>query len=190
MSTNSVRPEHLRQPGHSLPISREEMEKRIAKFSDLQPDTAAFPDLKSPGRQRSVAYIISPGATAGPAAITAPHNFHMALLTMTKGVRPSTHAHPYNEIFIPLDSTFTFFWGENLEESIVLGAFDTISVPAGVFRTFENMEDNVGHILSLFDTAGDPHTDMVVPQEIFDQYYRGWVPGMAPKDGSDSQQSS
>jgi uncharacterized RmlC-like cupin family protein len=178
----TVKPEHLRTPGHSRPISREEMEQRIARFTDLQPDQGAFPDLKAEGRKRDVTYVISTDNLAGPAPINAPHNFHMAFLTMTKGVKPSTHSHPYNEIFIPLDSTFTFYWGENLEESVVLGPFDTISVPAGVFRTFENMEDKVGHIISLFDTAGDPHTGIVVPQDIYDQYYRGWVPGMGSNE--------
>lgn len=173
--------EHLRTPGHSAPVSAEEMASRIARMVDLKPDLAAFPDLKDPTRQRSVSYVISPGGTAGPASITAPHNFHLAMLTMSKGVKPSTHSHPYNEIFIPLDSRFRFYWGENLEESVELGPFDTISVPAGVFRTFENLEDKVGHIFSIFDTAGDPHTGIVVPQAIFDQYYKGWVPGMEPK---------
>jgi quercetin dioxygenase-like cupin family protein len=174
-------PEHLRTPGHSVPVTRAEMEARIARVADLKPDLAAFPDLKDPSRQRSVSYVISPGGTAGPAAITAPHNFHMAMLVMSKGVKPSTHSHPYNEIFIPLEGRFRFYWGENLEESADLGPFDTISVPAGVFRTFENLDDGVGRILSLFDTAGDPHTGIVVPQAIFDQYYKGWVPGIEPK---------
>jgi uncharacterized RmlC-like cupin family protein len=172
---------HLRRPGHSAPVTRQEMQARIARLDDLQPDLAAFPDLKDPARQRSVSYVISPQGLAGPAAITAPHNFHMAMLTMSKGVKPSTHSHPYNEIFIPLESRFRFYWGEALEESVELGPFDTISVPAGVFRTFENLEDRIGRILSLFDTAGDPHTGIVVPQAIFDQYYKGWVPGMPPK---------
>jgi len=173
--------EHHRTPGHSAPVTRAEMEARIARAAALKPDLAAFPDLKDPARQRSVSYVISPGGTAGPSAITAPHNFHMAMLTMSKGVKPSTHSHPYNEIFIPLDARFRFYWGEALEESVELGPFDTISVPAGVFRTFENLEDKVARILSIFDTAGDPHTGIVVPQAIYDQYYKGWVPGMAPK---------
>ena len=94
--------------------------------------------------------------------------------------RPSTHAHPYNEIFMPLDANFRFFWGENLEESVLLGPFDVISVPAGVFRTFENTEDKLGHVMSIFDIAGDPHIGIVVPQELYDKYYQGWRPGMTP----------
>jgi uncharacterized RmlC-like cupin family protein len=174
-------PDHARIAGHSRPISIAEMHARVARFAELKSDVAAFPDLKDPERQRSVSYIISPNGTAGPAAITAPHNFHMAMLAMTKGVRPSTHSHPYNEIFMPLDAQFRFFWGENLEESVLLAPFDLISVPAGVFRTFENVEDKLAHVMSIFDTAGDPHVGIVVPQDIHDKFYRNWRPGMEPK---------
>jgi uncharacterized RmlC-like cupin family protein len=176
----SAMPDHARTPGHSRPITGAEMQTRIARFAELQPDLAAFPDLKDPARQRSVSYVISPDGKAGPASITAPHNFHMAMLEMAKGVRPSTHAHPYNEIFMPLDAKFRFFWGENLEESVLLGPFDVISVPTGVFRTFENTEDKLGHVMSIFDIAGDPHIGIVVPQELYDKYYQGWRPGMTP----------
>jgi uncharacterized RmlC-like cupin family protein len=177
----SVVPDHARIPGHSLPISAGEMQSRIARFAELKPDLAAFPDLKDPARMRSVSYVISPEGRAGPAAITAPHNFHMAVLEMSKGVRPSTHAHPYNEIFMPLDAKFRFFWGENLEQSVLLGPFDVISVPGGVFRTFENTEHKLGHVVSIFDIAGDPHVGIIVPQELFDQYYQSWRPGMEPR---------
>lgn len=163
---------HDRVIGHSHPITRDEMMSRIARFRDQAPDQTAFPDLDDPSRKRDVVYMISPGETAGPAAISQPHNFHMAILTMRKGIRPATHAHPYNEVFMPLDSTFTFFWGENIEESVVLGPYDVISVPAGVFRTFENMEEREGHVMAIFDYADDPHANVVVPAEMYEKYYR------------------
>jgi len=169
---------HARQPGHSRPVSREEMARRIARFGDLQVDDNAFPDLTDAARERSVQYVISPGQTAGPAPIDAPHNFHMAILTMKPGVRPVPHAHPYNEVFMPLDAGFTFYWGEELTESVRLQPFGVISVPAGVFRTFENVGDRPGHVMALFDIAGDPHRGIVVPPEIYEQYYKdsGWRP--------------
>lgn len=174
------RPEHFRTPGHSQPVAAEEMARRIARFAELKPDLAAFPDLKDKARERSVSYVISPDGTAGPCAIDARHNFHLAVLTMKQGVKPSTHSHPYNEVFIPLDARFRFYWGESLESSVELAPWDVISIPAGVFRTFENLEDKTGHVFSIFDTGGDPHTGIVVPQDLYDRFYRGWVPGMQP----------
>jgi quercetin dioxygenase-like cupin family protein len=163
---------HDRIIGHSAPISREEMEKRIARFSEQVPDLKAFPDLADASRKRDVVYMISPEETAGPAPISQPHNFHMAILTLNKGVRPATHSHPYNEVFMPLDAPFTFFWGENGEENVVLNPLDVISVPAGVFRTFENMEDRPGRVMAIFDYAGDPHANIVVSEEMYEKYYR------------------
>jgi quercetin dioxygenase-like cupin family protein len=163
---------HDRIVGHSVPISREDMLKRVARFAEQTPDLKAFPDLTDAARKRDVVYMISPDETAGPAPISQAHNFHMAILTLNKGVRPATHAHPYNEVFMPLDAPFIFYWGENSEESVVLSPLDVISVPAGVFRTFENMEDRPGRVMAIFDYAGDPHANIVVSQEMYDQYYR------------------
>jgi quercetin dioxygenase-like cupin family protein len=173
-----IRPEHLRTPGHSATVTRAEMEKRVARFGDLRPDPGAFPDLKSQEGKRSVAYVISPGSTGGPAPITTPHNFHVSISQLSKGVRPTIHAHPYTEVFMPLDTRFRVYWGEHLEESLELGPFDILSVPAGVFRTFENIEDRPGHMMAIFDHGGDPHTGIVVPAEVFEKFYRNWNPGM------------
>ncbi len=163
---------HDRIIGHSAPISRDDMMKRVARFADQVPDLKAFPDLADAARKRDVVYMISPDETAGPAAISQPHNFHMAILTLTKGVRPATHAHPYNEVFMPLDAPFTFFWGEDGEESVVLNPLDVISVPAGVFRTFETMEDRPSRVMAIFDYVGDPHANIVVSEEMYEKYYR------------------
>jgi hypothetical protein len=36
--------------------------------------------------------------------------------------------------------------------------------------------------MAIFDIAGDPHTDMVVPQEVYERFYAdGWTPGVQPK---------
>lgn len=174
------RPEHLRSPGRSTPVSREEMARRIARFSDLKPDPNAFPDLKGQAGSRAVHYVISPGGLGGPAPIVAPHNFHVSISVLAQGVRPTVHSHPYNEVFMPLDARFRVYWGEGLGESAEVGPFDTISIPAGVFRTFENLDDRPGHMLAIFDHGGDPHTGIVVPPDVFEKFYRNWSPGMPP----------
>ena len=173
--------DHARTPGHSRPITGAEMQTRIARFAELQPDLAAFPDLKDPARQRSVSYVISPDGKAGPASITAPHNFHMAMLEKNgEGCAPQHARASLQRDLHAARRQVPLFWGENLEESVLLGPFDVISVPAGVFRTFENTEDKLGHVMSIFDIAGDPHIGIVVPQELYDKYYQGWRPGMTP----------
>jgi len=179
----SVNPAHLRQPGHSALCSREEMDRRVARFADRQSDPGAFPDLKQQQGQRSVSYRLSPGQTGGPAPISQPHNFHLSISTLSKGIRPTVHSHPYNEVFMPLDANFRMFWGENLEQSLDLAPFDLVSVPAGVFRTFENLDEQVGHMMAIFDHGGDPHTGIVVPPDVFEKFYRNWNPGMVGVQG-------
>ena len=181
--TATVRPEHLRSPGHSAPCSRDEMLSRVARFADRQADLGAFPDLKGQQGQRSVSYRLSPGALGGPAPITQAHGFHLSISTLSKGVRPTVHSHPYNEVFMPLDARFRLHWGEGLTESIDLEPFDVASVPPGVFRTFENLDDHVGHMVAIFDHGGDPHTGIVVPPAVYEQFYRNWNPGMVGVQG-------
>ena len=177
-----IRNEHLRKPGKSAPFPRAEAMKRIARFKDLKPDPNAFPDLKQQAGKRAVHYVISPDGLGGPAPITMSHNFHLSISVLAKGIRPTVHSHPYNEVFMPLDARFRVLWGEGLIESEVFEPFDIISIPAGVFRTFENLDDRDGHMLAIFDHGGDPHTGIVVPPDVFEKFYRNWVPGMAPQE--------
>ena len=177
-TTGTVRPEHLRIPGHSQPCSDEAMAARVGRFSERAPNLGAFPDLKSQGGKRSVAYVLSPGGLGGPAPITQPHGFHLSISELSAGIRPTVHSHPYNEVFMPLDARFRILWGEDCTQSLDLEPFDVISVPAGVFRTFENLDEHPGHMLTIFDHGGDPHTGIVVPPDVFEKFYRNWNPGM------------
>ena len=76
-----------------------------------------------------MSYRLSPGNLGGPAPINQPHNFHLSVSTLSKGIRPTVHSHPYNEVFMPLNARFHMFWGNDLAESIDLEPFDLISVP-------------------------------------------------------------
>ena len=182
-AARTVRAEHLRSPGHSVPCSREQMLARVARFREREADPGAFPDLKQQQGQRSVSYRLSPGELGGPAPISTPHNFHLSISTLSKGIRPTVHSHPYNEVFMPLNTRFRLYWGETLADSIDLEPFDVASVPPGVFRTFENLDEQPGCMLAIFDHGGDPHTGIVVPPDVFEKFYRGWNPGMVGVQG-------
>ena len=178
-----VRTEHLRIPGHSAPLSRGEMLARVARFSGREPNLGAFPDLKSQGGKRSVSYMLLPQGLGGPAPIAQPHGFHMSISELSKGIRPTVHSHPYSEVFMSLDARFRLYWGEDCSESIDLEPFDIASVPPGVFRTFENLDEQPGHMLAIFDHGGDPHTGIVVPPDVFEKFYKNWNPGMVGVQG-------
>lgn len=178
----TANPAHLRRPGYSAPVTAQDMAARVAHFGQLAPDMGAFPDIKDSAHARAVWYLLSPGGLAGqPSPIRAPHGFHMAVMRMPRGMRPSTHAHPYNEVFMPLDARFRFYWGDGEANSLEVDRYGVISVPAGVMRTFENLDSHDAHVLVIFDTPGDPHTDMVITPRDYERFYGGWVPGMEPQ---------
>ncbi|MGD9943973.1 MAG: hypothetical protein AB7L76_15655 [Burkholderiaceae bacterium] len=178
MSRPEFRPERQRQPGRSAPLSREQMLARLARFADRMDNPGAFPDLKQQAGRRSVSYRLSPDGLGGPAPIQQAHGFHLSISTLAPGVRPTVHSHPYNEVFMPLNARFRIFWGEGLAEWLDLEPFDVLSVPPGVFRTFENLDREPGHMMAIFDHGGDPHTGIVVPPDVYEALYRSWNPGM------------
>lgn len=173
---------HLRKPGKSIPVKPEDMLGRFTKFAGLAPDMGAFPDIKDSKHARTVWYMLSPQGLAGePSPIKAQHGFHMAIMKMPKGMRPSTHAHPYNEVFMPLDANFRFYYGDDEANSVEVDKYGVISVPAGVMRTFVNLDDHDAHVLVIFDTPGDPHTEMLITPRDYERFYdKGWVPGVEP----------
>lgn len=175
--------DRLRRPGRSLPVQPSDMAGRVADFQALAPDPGAFPDIKDKDHARQVWYLLSPEGLAGlPSPIRAKHGFHMAVMRMPRGSRPSTHAHPYNEVFMPLDARFRFYYGDDERFSVDVGRYGVISVPAGVMRTFENLDDHDAHMLVIFDTPGDPHVDMRIAERDFERFYKdGWLPGVEPK---------
>jgi quercetin dioxygenase-like cupin family protein len=168
-----------RTPGAGIDVTPEEMAGRIARYKDLRPDPDAFPDSSDPSRKRSVAFAISPGNSAGPAAISAPHGFHIVMIESGKSKRPPSHAHPYNEVFVCLEGRFAIYWGidaeakaERGEPDAVLDPFDMVSVPPGTMRNFDCVSEQPGKLMVIFDTFGDPNIGVVVPPDLYEQYYR------------------
>ena len=168
-----------RTPGKGIDVTAAEMAGRIARYRDLKPDPDAFPDAGDKKRERTIAFAISPGNTAGPAAISAPHGFHVVMIESGKSKRPPSHAHPYNEVFICLEGKFAIYWGieaeqkaERGEPDMVLEPYDMVSIPPGTMRNFDCLSETPGKLMVIFDTFADPNIGVVVPPELYDQYYR------------------
>lgn len=168
-----------RTPGKGIEPTAEDMAGRIARFESLPVDPEAFVDHADDSRKRRIAWAISPGNVGGPAAISVPHGFHMLMITATKGKRPPSHSHPYNEIFVCMEGRFAVYWGidseakgERGEPDVILEKFDLVSVPPGAMRTFECLTEAPGVLMTLFDTFGDPNIGVVVPPELYEKYYK------------------
>jgi hypothetical protein len=53
------------------------------------------------------------------------------------------------EVFVALNSQWVFFWGENGEEQLTLGLWDTISFPPGVMHGFRNVGTEEGCLYAI-----------------------------------------
>lgn len=137
-------------------IALSEIEANLARYEDLVEDRQVFPDLTEvPTATRRHYHVISPGSHLGPAAITTPHNFHMSILECPPGSGPPLHRHDLGEIFVCIKGRFAMIWGNDGEHRIELGPLDTFSVPLGIMRTFDNVGDEPGTLLVIYDGGGE-----------------------------------
>ena len=148
----------------TIAISREQMQERISRFTELKPLRAAA-SLQMPQPARDLIYsrellsvigldddadtpINQSAPIRGAAGIT------MTLAVCPPGTGPSLHAHRQTyETFTVLEGRFELTWNDNGNERVELERFDTISVPPGVCRAFRNIADTQG-ILQVIISGG------------------------------------
>lgn len=136
----------------SIQITTEEMLKRVARFKELQPSRQAFIDSNIPGHERLIFNIIGRGVTEDTSlkpAITDAQDFNITLVQAGPGKGAALHSHPTVEVFIPLSGDWAIYWGDEAESEIILGCWDTISVPPGVMRGFRNVGHEEGYLMAV-----------------------------------------
>ena len=150
----------------TLRISRDEMEKRIARFERLKP--LPIQNASIPERARDVVYSrkllsvvgleMSGLETSTPINAEAPirgaAGMTMTLAVCPPGQGPGLHAHRRTyETFTVLAGEFEVCWNDDGDERATLRRFDTISFPPGVCRAFRNVGTDEG-ILQVIITGG------------------------------------
>jgi quercetin dioxygenase-like cupin family protein len=136
----------------SLQVSKAEMLKRVARFKELQPSRQAFVDSLIPGHEREIFNVIGRGVTEDASlrpAITDAQGFNVTLVHAAPGKGAALHSHPTVEVFVSLSGEWAVYWGDNGENEIVLGQWDTISVPPGVMRGFRNAGHEDGYLMAI-----------------------------------------
>ena len=142
----------------TIDISPEEMVKNNARFDDLVANKAKTDNKIPPeARERMTArvtktVIADPKATDTPwgaggegGPIPGPKNFAVVIAECEARNGPGLHVHQNStETFTCIQGRFRIEWGDNAEHAIELNLFDTISVPPGVMRRFENISDETG----------------------------------------------
>jgi mannose-6-phosphate isomerase-like protein (cupin superfamily) len=152
-----------------IEVTREQMLKRVARFSDLKGSDGGFPDSYHPDYMRTLYSVIgfqdpnsednattSPVGddTAASSVIKISEGFNLGYAETYPGKGASMHNHDTNETFIPMTGHWRFHWevGGKVEH-IDLGPHEVISIPAGVVRRFQNV---------TFDEPDRKHLLMVV----------------------------
>lgn len=143
---------------HSIPMSSDELEKRIARYGTLASTTAAFIDSRLPGGQKRNFKLVAAGKGVfeNPdvrPAIPVAHNINMSWVLIPPGGGSHLHDHPGSgaELFIPVDGPVTIYWGEGGEQQTTLQKFDCVSVPEGLMRGFRNDAEQPVLMLAIVD---------------------------------------
>ena len=148
----------------TIDISQEEMDKRVARFADLEP-MEAQKKMNVPQEAADIVWsrkllsvigleeglptpINSAAPIKGAAGIT------ITLAQCPPNTGPSLHAHRQTyETFTVMKGRFEVYWNDNGENRVELDLYDTISVPPGVCRGFRNISDEEG-ILQVIISGG------------------------------------
>tara|TARA_A100001037_G_scaffold62097_1_gene54088 strand:- start:152 stop:658 length:507 start_codon:yes stop_codon:yes gene_type:complete len=130
----------------------DEMKKRYAKFSDLNPSKQAFVDTRLPEHERDIFNVIGEGVTEDPElkpAISAVEGFNVTYVGADPGKGAALHAHTTVEVFYAMSGRWAVFWGDEGENEIELDTFDMVSVPVGVLRGFRNISNEHAHLMAI-----------------------------------------
>jgi quercetin dioxygenase-like cupin family protein len=144
-------------------MSREQMEKRIARFAGLKPlpiQNAAIPEkARDVVYSRKLLSVIGLDENAqtpinAEAPIRGAAGMTMTLAVCPPGQGPGLHSHRETyETFTVLRGEFEVRWNDDGAESALLRPFDTVSFPPGVCRAFRNVGSEEG-ILQVIITGG------------------------------------
>lgn len=140
--------------------SAEEIQDHVARFKDLTPNSTDFLDREGipvGAYEMIAAKKIFPVAASKrdaemsntPAPIDIPEGLSVFICEVPPGNGPEMHAHMFTrETFMALRGRFKIRFGKG-GESIELAEMDTVSVPNGVLRAFENITDETAYLLVL-----------------------------------------
>ena len=139
----------------TIRVTKEDMLKRVARFTELQGSDGGFPDSYHPDYTRTLYSVIGfqdpesddPAVTspvgeeaAAQCAIGIREGFNLGYAEAYPGKGASMHNHDTNETFIPMTGRWRCSWEvDGTVEHIDIGPLDVVSFPAGVIRRFMNI---------------------------------------------------
>ncbi len=175
------------------------MEKRTARFKNLTPTknkyedprvgipAAAYQELAA----RDIYLIMAPtgvarGGTSRPAVEGEP-GVEVSIVECPPGNGAALHIHGQTyETFMPLNGRYQIIWGNEGEHSKILEPYDLITVPAGIYRGFRNVDDHPAKMLVLMQGGREIMNDVTFHHEVGTRILKNWgeeIHGNFPKIG-------
>jgi quercetin dioxygenase-like cupin family protein len=162
-------------------VKADPMQSRVARWEDIQGKgiPVMFIDSVLPGHYRMNYSVVGDTASENPdyeVAIAEPHKFQIGMFEAPPGNGPGWHTHTYVELFMPLSGTWRFVYGQDPDDpednvtEVLLGPWDVISFPPGLYRRFENASDENAVGFAVLD-----------PHDVFDHKDPIWPDWMVQK---------
>ena len=147
--------------------SAEQLRKRILRFDELIPCKTAFIDARTPGSDKKENFcLIGGGVAENPGQvihINIPHGFDIGGARQPHACKNSHHSHDTEEVFFVHKGEWKFTWGhDGSDGEVILKAGDTISIPTGMFRGFENVGSDDSFLFSVLGQKRDGRVGNVV----------------------------
>ena len=110
-------------------MSNDQLDGRVARFSELAGNDALFVDTVIPGHARSIWAIIGPnvGEDRDTKVAIPPEGFHLAIVHCDPGNGAALHTHTTVEVFMPLSGRWQLTYGEEGEHDVTLEQWDVTS---------------------------------------------------------------
>lgn len=142
----------------TVDLDADQMRRRIARYADIPDGNRACSPLV-PQAARDLIYAGERRTVAIPAELSGPldnrasivgTDFALVFAVCPPGQGPGLHAHlRTTETFTCLRGRFRVYWGDAGQHETVLEELDTISVPPGVNRGFQNVGAQEGILQAL-----------------------------------------
>jgi quercetin dioxygenase-like cupin family protein len=141
-------------------ISNDEMQQRIVRFADVKTRGVPlmFIDSILPRHYRMNYAIIGDTASENTdfqPILTQPHGFQIGMVNAPPGCGPAYHTHDYVELFFVLTGRWRYYWGNDPsappDGEAFLDPWDTISLPSGLWRGFENVSDKPAWLFAVLE---------------------------------------
>ena len=160
----------------TITVTREEMESRVARFSQISPQSNSYSEEDGIPKEayemltaKTLYLLMSPECQGGPMAhqpaVVTKDKMSVIIAECPPGDRPLLHAHHRtNETFFCLDGRFRIRWGDEGENQTFLEQYDMIAVPPGVVRDFTNVSDKTARLLVwITGETEDDFNDIEMP---------------------------